>query len=107
MPDTPLAKHMYGHFPENMKGDCIDDDLYRVLAVLYTVDEFKRPTVLAGVEPYALMSKEEMRAELNKIGVFRLILGTEEGRETFDRLIDFFNGTFRRNSHARNGIRGE
>ena len=91
MPDTPLAKYMYEHYPENMKGDCIYDDLYRILAVLYTIDEFKRPTVLVGVEPYALMSKEEMQTELNKIGVFRLILGTEEGSKTFNRLIEFFD----------------
>lgn len=96
MPDTRLAQHMYQHYPENMKGDSIDDDLYRVLAVLYTVDEFKRPTAIVGVEPYALMSKEEMQTELNKIGVFRLILGTEEGRETFDRLIEFFDDSYRK-----------
>ena len=95
MPDTPLAKHMYEHYPENMKGNCIDDDLYRVLAVLYTKDEFKRPTVLTGVKPYALMTKEEMQTELNKIGVFRLILNTEEGQATFDRLIEFYDDIYR------------
>jgi hypothetical protein len=96
--DTHLALFMHKHYSENMKGNCIEDDLYRVLAVLYTENEFKSPTILVGVEPYALMTRDEMWGELNKIGVFRLILNTEEGKKTFDRLIEFFDDTYRENN---------
>jgi hypothetical protein len=34
---TELAEYMTEHYPENMRGECIDDDLYRVLAILYTL----------------------------------------------------------------------
>jgi hypothetical protein len=87
---TKLKQYMIEKYPENMQGDCIYDDLYRILAVIFTEDQFKYHSYLAPDIPVRLLTKEEILEELNKIGVFKLMLQIPEGHNAFDILIDFF-----------------
>ena len=96
---TELGRYMYKNYPENMRGNDFYDDLYRILAVLYNEEQFYYHSYLAPDIPMRVLNKDEIILELNKIGVFKLILETKDGSETFDSLINFFDENIKEKPH--------